>query len=279
MQFDATGSILKGWITKSNDFASNPQFNYNISDDSIRFYSGKAGISVRTSTSSSNLQTFIDAVKIKIVTISKVFGSNDGLQYAYTGADGGHYWNLKTEVDIEGVGNWLLANKGYLVRICIAKEFYVQINSETNQLITSIVTYDAWIITKSDTYNYLHMENYTIDGESSDDEYEPLLNGIYDILDTDPVLSGALIGLATALGIALIGYGISMYQSAKYWLIVKVTITELGAAYFGVAAGGPYYLCIATFNYLLGIAGITLICIGVIIITLLLVYIIYGLCN
>lgn len=48
LKLEADGNNLKAWVTRNDEFDENPDLDWNISGDSVKFYRGKAGISART---------------------------------------------------------------------------------------------------------------------------------------------------------------------------------------------------------------------------------------
>ncbi|NHK32575.1 MAG: hypothetical protein FK730_14575 [Asgard group archaeon] len=203
---------------------------------------------------------------------------SEGLKYAYTGWGGGYYWNLNTEAGFLGVGNFLIANRGIMVNVFISNYYYEEISEGSYQLIIGETTFNAWVIRKSDMQNYIHMEDFVIDGESNNDEYEGKLNDIKDVLDDDVFLAGVVVSAAFALAAVLTTVGVTLIKMCKTTKPILITVTELGSEILGLAAG-PYILMVPSINYILLIVGIVLIIIAVLVITAFLVYALYNLMN
>jgi len=217
MKFEATGSILKGWITKYNDFASNPQFNYNTSDDSIRFYSGKAGISVRTSTSSSIYQTFVDAVKIKAITsFLKSFEYLNGVYSAYCPSEM-LYYDLLTDTGISNLYNdmqyWLSLSSWKLIEMIIVNQEYKQINGYTYEITTDIIEFDMWSSREMSTSSgeiedFINTDNIYVNNEESEaDGFAIEYYKFFDALENsgDNWFWLEYYGLITAIGLLIRG--------------------------------------------------------------------------
>ncbi|MHA1630216.1 MAG: hypothetical protein ACTSXA_10485 [Candidatus Heimdallarchaeota archaeon] len=204
---------------------------------------------------------------------------SNGIKYAYTGYDIGYYWDLNTEAGFLGVGNWMMAHKGILVKVYISNNYYEQIAENTWQLISGVISYDAWVIRKSDLGDYLHIENLVVYGDTSKKKYDDIkIKSIKDVLENDVFWAGAIITFAVALATILTQIGILLLKNRITYRPILITVTALGESVLGIPAG-PYIFTIPTINTCAVGIGITLIIIAVIIIAAGLTYAIYNLCN
>ncbi len=219
MKFEVVGTQLNAWVTKNNEFSSTPTFSYDTVNDTSRLNEGHPGISARTTSSI----TYIDAIKIISETTNVDKQSLfDGFCYAYTGWEGGYYWDLETESSITDLGNFMLNHKWYLVKFTMSNEILRQIGYQTYKISDNLIEFNATVFTDCDTLDYVQIQDIKINGISESEEYTFDLVAFYEILtnnDTNPdtkiPLKAGLVALIGALGLGLIWKGLEYLAIKK----------------------------------------------------------------
>ncbi len=205
----------------------------------------------------------------------------NGICYAYTGADDGHYWNLNTQAGFYGAGNWLMSHKGYIAEVYVSDYYYEKIGENTYNLVFSETTYITKVTTKSDTLDYLNMDDIVINGESINDHYETKINGLIIVLDNDQILAGIVITAVFALVSTLVTVGATLLKVGLAPVVkeISVTLAAAEAANLGLVAGTYTYTYTTIASLTMTLIGVTLLVIAVLIIAGAIIFGMYYLQN
>ena len=88
----------------------------------------------------------------------------DGLRYAYTGYDGGTYWNIWYSSAQTSLKNFMLSHLGIKVQLTMSGDFLMDPGNGQYVMDYQVITYDCWIYRNSDMNLYMHFENVKNNG-------------------------------------------------------------------------------------------------------------------
>ncbi|MHA1842242.1 MAG: hypothetical protein ACTSYW_09740 [Candidatus Heimdallarchaeota archaeon] len=153
--------------------------------------------------------------------------------HTYDGKD--IYWNLFTEAGINSLSYYMRSHKYRLMEFTFIGEFLIEVSENSYMVERHTVEFESWILTKSDTKDYFHVEDIYIDGEyQSRQRYDYKVDDLLDAMVTEAGIAnrvtalGIMAGAFVTMGVFLLGKGISWIGMAAAAAAASKTVTALG---------------------------------------------------